>query len=134
MLILGAQVLLGFQFRAFVEPTFDGLPESSKALSVGTLALLLVTVCLILAPAARHRLVEQGSDTAALLRFTSTVLDAALFPFALAMGAASYVVMRKVTNVAWGIAFGAFITAIAVACWYVVPLAMRKETRLEPTM
>jgi len=77
ILVLGTQVLLGFQYRAFFEPAFDRLPRTNQDLKVVGLALLLGVMGLLLVPAARHRLVERGEDTPELHRFTMNVIGLA---------------------------------------------------------
>jgi hypothetical protein len=86
ILVLGTQVLLGFQYRAFFEPAFDRLPRTNQDLKLVGLVLLLGVMGLLLLPAARHRLVERGEDTPALHRFTLNVVSIALVPFAAALG------------------------------------------------
>jgi hypothetical protein len=82
MLILGLQVLLGFQFRAFFEKGYDQLSALDRGCElVGLFAFLVVLTILFLAPA-RHRQVEQGNDTARFHLFTMSVMRAALFPLA----------------------------------------------------
>src|SRR5215208_272002 len=81
MLVLGAQVLVGFQFRSVFEPGFDNLPLPSQLLKMVGLGLMLLTVALIISPAAYHRLVEQGEDTHEIHRYTSRLMSFALLPF-----------------------------------------------------
>ncbi|HWT01839.1 MAG TPA: DUF6328 family protein [Pyrinomonadaceae bacterium] len=50
MLVLGSQVLLGFQFRSAFEPGFPKLPPSSQYLKLAALGLMLVALGLLLAP------------------------------------------------------------------------------------
>jgi hypothetical protein len=63
ILVLGAQVLIGFQFRSVFEKGFDSLPEDSRALQIVALGLMLAALALLLWPAAYHRIVEEGRDT-----------------------------------------------------------------------
>jgi hypothetical protein len=50
MLVLGTQILLGFQFRSAFEPAFEQLPKSSQYLKMFGLMILLVAITLIMAP------------------------------------------------------------------------------------
>lgn len=84
MLILGSQVLLGFQFRSVFEPGFEKLPEHSQYLKLVGLALLLIAIALLMWPASYHRIVAEGEDTEDVHSFTTGVMDWALLPFALA--------------------------------------------------
>ena len=60
LLILGAQVLFGFQFNGIFQELFDELPLLSRALAVCGLTLLILTIGLLVTPSMEHRLVEQG--------------------------------------------------------------------------
>ena len=80
MLVLGSQVLLGFQYRSAFEPGFEKLPVLTQYLKMGGLCLLLVALGLLLSPAAHHRIVEEGE--------ASRVLNAPLHPYTQALIAA----------------------------------------------
>jgi len=51
MLVLGAQIFLGFDLRAVFEPAFDRLPRSSQLLKMAALIVLLGAIALIMGPA-----------------------------------------------------------------------------------
>src|SRR6185295_6477551 len=86
MLILGASVLLGFQFRAPFEAGFASLPASSQYLKVAGLLLLLVFITLVISPGAYHRIVWAGNDSPDVQDYTTRVMDLALLPFLLTLG------------------------------------------------
>ncbi len=60
ILILGAQVFIGFQFRSILEAGFATLPVSVQYLRLGTLGGMVLALALLLSPAAYHQLVEAG--------------------------------------------------------------------------
>ena len=60
----GAQALLGFQFATILLEAFDKLPASSKYIHMLSLGIMGLTVILLMTPAAHHRIVERGEDTA----------------------------------------------------------------------
>ena len=62
LLVLGAQVLLGFEYRSVFESGFDVLPSHSKYLKLVGLGLLLVAFALLTWPGAYHRIVAGGED------------------------------------------------------------------------
>lgn len=62
MLVIGMQILLGFQYRGVFEPGFQPLPTVSQYLKLAGLAVLLIAICLIMWPSAYHRIVYQGND------------------------------------------------------------------------
>jgi uncharacterized protein DUF6328 len=121
ILVLGVQVLLGFQYRAFFEPAFDRLPRFNQDLKLVGLALLLAVMGLVLLPASRHRLVERGVDTAALHKFTLDAVGLALFPFAAALGLDMF-------HAGWtrgprmAVALGVATFAVALGFWYGIAL------------
>ena len=127
MLVLGAQVLVGFQFRSVFEPGFDKLPLPSQLLKMAGLGLLLLTVALIISPAAYHRLVEAGEDTHEIHRYTSKLMTWALLPFSLGLGIDFYVAAQKVFEWKAGVAAGLFGTLLAASFWYLLEFYMRRE-------
>lgn len=118
MLVLGAQVLMGFQFRSVFEPVFPKLPASSHYLKLCSLSLMLVALGLLLAPGAYHRIVEEGEDTDALHRFTSRVMGYALLPFAIALGLDLYVSLERTTGHALALGVGLAASLVALFYWY----------------
>src|SRR5258707_14012665 len=95
MLVLGAQVLLGFQYRCAFEPGFRGLRIMSQRLIAAVLLALVVVLALLMSPGAYHQVVEGGEDTRQVHGFATTALDLALFPFAAALGANVFIVTEK---------------------------------------
>jgi len=61
MLMLGAQVLLGFQYRAFFEKGYEKFGPAERALEIAALFALLLTLLLLFLPPARHCIVEHGA-------------------------------------------------------------------------
>jgi len=128
MLILGAQVLLGFQFRSTFEKGFDKLPEHAKYVKFGGLALLLLAVTLLMWPGAYHQIVEDGEDTHELQRFATAVMGVALLPFALGLGADFFVGAESLFGLTRGVVAGALALLAALFFWYGVE-AMRRAGR-----
>jgi len=127
MLVLGAQVLIGFQFRSVFEPGFDSLPLPSQLLKLVALGLLLVAIGLIISPSAYHRLVEGGEDTENQHRYTTKVMTFALLPFALGLGIDLFVATQKVFSWKAGAAAGLFGVLVAAFFWYLLGFYMRRE-------
>jgi hypothetical protein len=121
ILVLGLQVLLGFEYRAFFEPAFDRLPRFDQDLKLVGLALLLAVFGLVLLPASRHRLIERGEDTPALHRFTLDVVGLALLPFAIVLGLDMFHA-GSMRGVRAGIALGVATFAVALGFWYGIAL------------
>jgi hypothetical protein len=134
MLVLGAQVLVGFQFRSVFEPGFDKLPLPSQLLKMVGLGLMLVAVALIISPAAYHRLVEQGEDTQEIHRYTSRLMTWALLPFSLGLGIDFYVTAEKVFDWKAGAVAGLSGTLLAASFWYFLEFYRRRERAYELNM
>jgi multisubunit Na+/H+ antiporter MnhC subunit len=128
MLILGSQILVGFQYRAVFEPLFAKLPESSQLLKLCALCLMLVAIALLMSPGAYHRIVAEGEATDDVHRFTTRALTFALLPFAFALGLDVYVVTRQLMGITPAIIIGVAVTLIALFFWYGLE-AMRKTER-----
>ena len=118
MLILGAQVLLGFQFRAVFEPGFDKLPEPAQYLKLIGLALMSIAVGLLMAPGPYHQIVERGEDTSNIHRYTTRIAELALLPFAVAFGLDMFVAAEKLMSDAMATVAGILMTLVALFFWY----------------
>jgi hypothetical protein len=127
MLILGAQVLLGFQFRSAFEPLFVKLPQSFQYLKLCGLCLMLITIGLLISPGAYHRIVERGEDTEELHRFTSRVMSLALLPFALALGLDVYLAFGHTVGRTQGLIAGLAATLVALFFWYGMEFMQRAK-------
>ena len=57
MLILGAQILLGFELRSAFSEGFDKLPGHAKHIEALALILMTISVALMIAPGLYHRIV-----------------------------------------------------------------------------
>ena len=131
MLVLGSQVLLGFQYRSAFEPGFEKLPLSSQYLKLSALGLMLIALGLLLAPGAYHRIVEEGEDTHALHRFTTKMMDFALLPFAVALGFDAYVAAERTLGSALALTLGLGASLLALFFWYGLELKRRGEREPE---
>ena len=127
VLILGAQVLLGFQYRAPFEPGFTSLPRASQYLKVVGLCILLISIALIMSPGAYHRIVWQGNDSPDVHDFATGVMDIALLPFLIALGIEFYAVFGKFVGAAGGTLAGGLIAAAAFLCWYGPAIIRRRR-------
>ncbi len=117
-LILGAEVLLGFQYQSFFQTGFEKLPAYAQQLEIVNLALMLVVVGLLIAPAAYHRLVANGEDTEDVNRCVTGVMGMALLPFALAMGSNFLIAVEKAIALSAGLIAGIAALLVAIFFWY----------------
>jgi small-conductance mechanosensitive channel len=118
MLILGAQVLVGFGYQAVMQPGFDRLPAQLQYLKLVGLALMLIAIGLLIAPGAFHQIVERGNDTERLLGFASRVATVALLPFALSIGVDVFLSAFAIVGPVTAIVGGAAAALFALFFWY----------------
>jgi hypothetical protein len=126
----GAQALLGFQLVVVMTKAFDQLPDASRVVHAVALCAVALSLVLLVAPAAFHRIVYDGEDTEQLYRIGSGLVTAALFPLLLGISADIYVAIERILQsvpIAVGAAFGAFI--LLTVSWYVYPLVLRAQLR-----
>ncbi len=128
MLILGAQVLVGLQFRSALEQGFEQLPKHAQYLKLGGLSLLLVVIALLMSSGAYHQIVDDGEDTHELHRFATVVMCSALLPFALGITGDFFIVARKITE---SKSVAAIMAALALilfyGLWFGYTLYLRKQ-------
>jgi len=126
VILPGAQALLGFQFATMLMKAFDELPGSSKVVHLVALALVALSVVLLLAPAAYHRIVEGGEETEHFHRFASLMVMAATVPLALGLAGDLYVVVLKVLgSMPWAVASAVACLTCCFGLWFGVSLVAR---------
>lgn len=132
-LVLGAQILLGFQYEALFQPRFERLAGHAQVIEGCAYLLLFAAVVLLLAPVGFHRLAERGDATAAQCRVVSAMSSAALAAFAAAMALNVALVIEPVFGRASATALGAGALALALFLWFGLEL-MRRRPPLETKM
>jgi hypothetical protein len=132
MLILGSQVLVGFDFRSVFEPGFEQLPARSRYLEIVALTILLIGTALLMSPGAYHRIVRNGEDTEDVHQYATSVMYLALLPFAIALGVDLYIVSGMLAGSTAAIVSGTICVLVALFFWYGVEylqLGRRKMKR-----
>jgi hypothetical protein len=127
LLILGAQVLFGFQFNGAFQELFEELPRPSRYLHCVALVLIMSTIGLLIAPSMRHRVVEGGQDTNASLDATTFFAGAALLPLAFGLSLDVNITLQRVYGSAVGIAAAGVFLVLALSCWYALELVLRRK-------
>jgi Family of unknown function (DUF6328) len=118
MLILGAQVLLGFQMRSAFQDAFEQLPVQSRMWDGVALLMMALVVGLLIAPAAHHRVAEDGNATSRIMRVISLAMCGALLLFALALGINIFIGLERIFGFAAAVAAGIAAAAVALAFWF----------------
>lgn len=127
MVLPGAQALLGFQFLWFFTDGFASLPRLSRTIQFGGLVSVAVAGMLLIAPAAFHRIAEDGQRTPRFYRYASGMVQASLAPLAMGIAADFFVVVRKVSGSNLD---GALVSAVLLLAmlglWWGVPWLARR--------
>jgi Family of unknown function (DUF6328) len=127
MLILGAQVLVGFQYQGVFQPGFDRLPTGLQQLRLVSLSLMLLTLGLLLAPGAYHQIVQRGHDSSRVTSFSNVVAGLALGPFALSLGIDVFLAVGVVLPSTLAAAAGGLATLFALSFWFGLEWFMRRH-------
>jgi hypothetical protein len=117
-LVLGAQILLGFQYQALFRPRFEELPGYTKAIEAVVFALMLVTIGCLIAPSSFHRISEGGEATRRQLAYTKGMIIAALIPFAIAIGATLFIATTTYLSTTAALVLGLSTTVVAAVFWF----------------
>jgi hypothetical protein len=127
-LILGAQILLGFQYQGVFQERFETLPPHARAMNGWALGLMLLTVALLIAPSAFHRIAERGADTGRCHVLIGRFAAAALLPFAAGLGLDLTIALERSLGHAWaGGAAGLGFALLALSGWYGAGMMIRQR-------
>ncbi|HEY1615078.1 MAG TPA: DUF6328 family protein [Rhizomicrobium sp.] len=118
MQMLGAQVLFGFQLQGVFQDAFPALPNSVKRTDAAALAMIVVTIGILVAAPAQHRLVERGRDTRRIFRVATIFAECALAPFALALGCDIYVASAPQIGARNATVAAVVACIFAISLWY----------------
>jgi hypothetical protein len=130
VILPGAQALLGFQLAIVLTAEFERLDFAVKSMHGIALCLLCVSVILLMAPAAYHRIVYAGEDSPQFLRIGSLLVMSSTVPLALGLAADVFVVATKIVPSPVGAAAAGMLALLfLVGCWHVIPLAARASRR-----
>jgi amino acid permease len=131
MMILGTQVLIGFQFRSVLENGLNRLPHASQLAKIGSNAVLIIVVALLIAPTAFHCIVEEGEDDETIVRFTARMMQTALALIAVSLGVEFFVVAEKLFDTTIGYISAFVAAAVALFFWYGWELYARARRAVE---
>jgi Family of unknown function (DUF6328) len=125
LLILGVQVLFGFQFEAVFQELFADVPAVSRHVHCAGLLLLLASLGLLIAPSLFHQIIDRGNSTPGAVRRATALAGASLLPLTLGLGAAIFVTFEQLFGRRTGIAAGTSLAALALLLLYGLGFALR---------
>lgn len=118
MLMLGAQILLGFQFQAPFQDGFPAISSGEKTTEVAVLGLIILVVGLLITPSAHHRIAEDGEASQQFIRFLTRVSLSTLPIFAIAIGLDLGIAGMRIGGPAAGIAGALLGVVLPLAIWF----------------
>jgi Family of unknown function (DUF6328) len=127
LLILGAQVLFGFQFNGVFQDQFQELPSASRTVICAGLFLLVVAVALLIAPSMQHRIVERGQDSPRVLALATCFAGPALLPISIALALDVFVAMERIASISTAVIVGAVFFVLALLCWYLLEWIVKRK-------
>lgn len=132
LLILGTQVLFGFQFNGIFQEQFERLPPQARVLECSGLTLLTLSVAFLIVPSMEHRIVERGQDSPHVLNVATFFAGLALLPLSIALAFDMYVAMEGMVGATGGILSGSLFFVAALMLWYVLAFALKRRRTKVP--
>jgi hypothetical protein len=129
MILPGIQALFGFQTIAVFNQRFETLSEASKYCFLFAAALIVMSIALVMAPAAWHRLVDPTHASEETVSFSSRLISRVLVPLALAIALDTYVILEVVAVAAQAVNILASILVLLLllSLWVGMPLWRRAQ-------
>jgi hypothetical protein len=118
LLILGGQVLFGFQLNSVFQEAFADLAESTRLVTCFGQFLMVVSIALLIAPSMQHRIIEGGEDSNRIHRVTSLYAGWALLPFEISLGMGFYVVVDHLYGRTAAFLMGTIFCLLAGFFWF----------------
>jgi hypothetical protein len=131
LLILGGQILLGFQFHSVFQEQFKTLSEPAKLIDLVAMLLMVMAIALICTPSVYHRLVEEGRLSDRFLDLVSKITTVALLPLALSLGLDIFIVMEVLAGTGAAVFAGALFTGLALWFWYGLEFIRREHRSMK---
>jgi hypothetical protein len=128
VILPGAQALLGFQLIVMMTKVFDSIPVIARTVHLVALLSLAVSIVLLIAPAALHRVAFGSQEDPRLLRVGSAIIAAALLPLSCAIACDMWVAMSRVWEPNWvSMVISCIVFGVLVVLWYLWPLYLRRR-------
>jgi hypothetical protein len=121
MVLPGIQALFGFQLVAVFSDRFSRLPESHQQLHFAAIALVVISIALVMTPAAYHRHQEALEVTHTFVVASTRLLLLGMVPLALALCLDFYLIGQLIVAGPWAHAFAWAAFAVLLFLWGIFP-------------
>jgi hypothetical protein len=129
LLILGSQILFGFQLNGMFQDAFEQISAAGRSLNACGYFLMASSVGLLIAPSMQHRLVERGQDSERIQQATNLFAALALIPFAPSLGITFYIVLERHVGAAVAAAAGAAFCLLALFFWFALERMIKRPEK-----
>jgi hypothetical protein len=133
MQMLGAQVLLGFQFQGLFRDESNELSTGARVIDAIGLGLMVVAITFIIAVPCQHRLVERGESTQRIYIESRRYAELALLPMAGGIGCDLFVATGMPYGWPLATALAVAMFCAAIGAWYVLGLLLRRRWAVRPS-
>jgi hypothetical protein len=126
----GVQALFGFQTVAVFNQRFNELSILERNSHLAALTLVVISVALLMTPAAYHRIVEPHQVSEKTLSVASLLICLSLLPLAIAIALDFFVVLSLATGQRpYSIAAGGLALMSLTALWFAFPFRERARAK-----
>lgn len=129
----GVQILFGFMLSVAFQQRFQTLDDVQRTMYVVTLLFCTLSVGLLVAPVAFHRLVFRQGMKDELVSLTNTLALAGISFLLLAVLSGVLLILDYVVGRAFAIAVTVVLAVLFVGLWVVLPLSRRQAEENERT-
>ena len=122
---IGVQVLFGFLLSLPFTSRFARLDPAQRGVYLATVTFAAMSIALLVAPVAYHRLLFRRHEKGSLVRVTNVLAIAGLVTVGLAVSCAVLLVVTVVAPGAPAIIITALVVCAFAGLWFVLPLSRR---------
>jgi len=108
---------------------FPDIPASSRNIHCVGLVMLLISVCLLIAPSLFHQIMFEGESRPDAVTMATVLAGASLLPLTIGLGAAAFITFEHLFSRGFGIAAGTSFTVVALGLLYGLGFALRRDRR-----
>lgn len=127
-IIPGAQVLFAFLLTVAFTPMFEDLDTLETAVYFATFVLSGVALCLLLSPAAYHRIQFRQGDKDAMLRLANLEALVAMVLLSFSLSGVAYLIGSIVYSRTVAVCVALPLWMLTLVVWWLVPLARRRRS------
>ena len=129
MVLPGIQALFGFQLIAVFNQRFEtGLTAMGQRLHLGAIVCVVISIALIMAPAAFHRQAYRGLVSTELTNYASKIITIAMVPLMVAIIVEVALIAQLITHSWWpGNLIAGMLSLFFIWFWFAFPQLRRKQ-------